>query len=91
MKKKIRIGIFGAQRGSYFNPAILHEGGEIVAVCERLPQRIEWMKYQLRAAGTSDDIAFYTDFDEFINHDMDAVLYLTSTRLSAICLFKWRK
>ncbi len=72
--KKIRIGIFGAQRGSYFNPPILHEGGEIVAVCERMPQRIEWMKYQLRQAGASDNIAFYTDFDEFINHDMDAVL-----------------
>ncbi len=76
--EKIKIGIFGAQRGSYFNPAILREGGEIVAVCERLPQRTEWMKYQLRAAGASDDIAFYTDFDEFINHEMDAVLLINN-------------
>ncbi len=74
MKKKIKIGIFGAQRGSYFNPAILHEGGEIVAVCERLPQRIEWMKHQLKEAGANTDIAFYPDFDEFLNHEMDAVL-----------------
>ena len=75
--KKIRIGIMGTHRGSYFNPAILHEGGEIVAVCEKLPDRIEWMKHQLRKAGANDDIAFYNEFEEFINHEMDAVLIAT--------------
>ena len=56
MKKKIRIGIFGLGRGNWFFPAILHEGAEVVAVCERDEWKInrakEW--YNQRAGAKNE-------------------------------------
>ena len=33
--EKIRVGIFGLRRGSYFIDEIIYNGGEIAAVCEK--------------------------------------------------------
>lgn len=66
--EKIKIGIFGLRRGSSFFDEIKTNGGEVVAVCEKDEEQIK---------SVSDDIcgaAVYSDFDEFINHPMDAVL-----------------
>jgi len=64
---KIRIGIFGLNRGLGNSQSILLNGGEIVAVCDNKPERVA------KAHERFDNAAAYTDFDEFIQHDMDAV------------------
>ncbi len=66
---KIRIGIFGAGRGSYFFNSIMQNNGEIVAVCDKKKERLAKAKEKL-----GDNVTYYTSFDEFINHPMDAVL-----------------
>ncbi len=66
--EKIRIGIFGLRRGSDFIDEIKCNGGEIVAVCEKDEEYTKTVLHSLNNA------AVYTDFNEFINHPMDAVL-----------------
>lgn len=43
---------------------------DVVALCDNRPDRIEVGKTKIN----SDNLACYSDFDEFLNHDMDAVL-----------------
>ncbi len=66
--EKIRIGIFGLRRGSSFFDEIKTNGGEIAAVCEKDEEQIKAVSKDIEGA------AVYNDFDEFINHPMDAVL-----------------
>lgn len=66
--KTIKIGIFGLRRGSSFFDEIKTNGGEIAAVCEKDEEQIRAVSESIEGA------AVYTDFDEFINHPMDAVL-----------------
>jgi len=71
MDKKIRFGVFGASRGvSHMRNGVL-AGGEVVAVCDKNTKLLEKVKEE---SFYTDNIAFYTDFDEFIEHDMDAVV-----------------
>ncbi len=68
--KKVRIGVLGAYRGtsmiSYCNAA---NNAEVVAICDKhLPS----LNKQRELLG--DQIAYYETFDEFIKHDMDAVV-----------------
>lgn len=66
--KKIRFGIFGLGRGSTYFDNVTVNGGEVVAVCERDEKKLaEALEY------LGDGTKGYKDFDEFINHDMDAV------------------
>ena len=67
--KIIRIGVFGVRRGSDFFKSILSNDGEIVAICEKNPERVEAALKQL-----GNNVAVYDNFDEFIEHPMDAVL-----------------
>ena len=66
---KIRIGIFGTGRGSSFIASIIANGGEIVALCDKNNEK---MKVAIERIGS--DVKCYNDFDEFIEHPMDAVL-----------------
>ena len=66
---KIKVGIFGYSRGSAYVDSFLQNDAEIVAVCERIPKRIAKAKEKL-----GENIAIYEDFDDFIEHDMDAVV-----------------
>ena len=70
--KKIRIGIFGLGRGSGFAEPIMFNNGEIVAMCDRDEEKMKNAAEELE-----NKPAFYTDFNDFINHDMDAV-YLSN-------------
>ena len=75
MKKKLKIGIFGLDRGAFFFPAIQKEGGEVVAFLEKDDKKIENAKIRLQKIGeNTDNIGIYKDFDQFIKHDMDCVL-----------------
>lgn len=71
--KKVKIGVMGASRGNaLIENLVKHPEAEVVAICD---------KYEpgLRGAGKTaekvgKEVALYTDFDEFIKHDMDAVV-----------------
>ena len=66
---KIRIGIFGAGRGCNIAENFKHLDCELVALCERDPERAK--------AGLKDaelDLPVFESFDEFIEQDMDAVI-----------------
>ena len=66
--KKIRVGIFGCERGSCYYEEVLVNGGEIVAVCDFDEEKM------LRSVDRLEKKpACYTDFEDFFKHDMDAV------------------
>lgn len=62
--KTIKMGIFGLGRGSSFYNNILLNNGEIVAVCDCDESKLEAAKKIL-----GKDLATYTDFDAFLNHE----------------------
>ena len=66
--ENIRLGVFGLGRGRSLFTSMLAAGAEIVAVCEKDERRIE------EALKIAPDIKVYRDFDEFIEHPMDAVM-----------------
>lgn len=69
--KKVRIGVLGGYRGtSMINYCKRADNAEVVAICDKLPEVLETQKQ----AATGLDITFYDNFDEFIEHDMDAVV-----------------
>ncbi len=62
----IKVGVLGVGRGQSFM-----EGGsagmKLVALCDTWEER-------LNDVGKKHDVATYTDYDEFLKHDMDAVI-----------------
>ncbi|MBR4889546.1 MAG: hypothetical protein IKU17_10420 [Clostridia bacterium] len=71
MKKKIRIGVMGVYRGtSMMHYCSIADNAELVAVCDKWEEGLEIQK----ANHPDWNIAYYTDFDDFIQHDMDAVV-----------------
>ncbi len=67
--EKLKIGVFGVGRGMDIAENFTKLGCEIVAVCDFHDERREGAKAKL-----DDSVAIYKDFDEFIEHDMDAVI-----------------
>ena len=68
---KIKIGVFGVYRGtSMINFLRYSDKGEIVAICDKWKEAIEKQKSIIN----NDSITYYDNFDEFIKHDMDAVI-----------------
>lgn len=67
-QRPIRLGIVGLGRGLTFikqnHPSF---NMELVALCDTWAERLEQV-------GRENDVATYTDFDEFLEHDMDAVI-----------------
>ncbi len=69
--KKVRIGVLGGYRGaSMINYCIRSENAEIVAICDKIPEVLE--KQREKAKGLN--ITFYDNFEDFLLHDMDAVV-----------------
>lgn len=69
--EKIKMGIFGLNRGADNFENIIYNDAEIVAVCDKDQRLLNRAKEKL------GDVALYTDFDSFINHGFDA-LYLAN-------------
>lgn len=66
---KLRIGIFGLNRGYYYISSILWSGAEVVAICDkdkRFCQGIEDM--------VGHSVPYFDNFDDFIKAPMDCVL-----------------
>ena len=69
--KKIKIGVLGAYRGtSMINYCEISKTAEVVAICDKSDIVINKQKEILK----DDRITYYKDFDEFLKHDMDAVV-----------------
>ncbi len=72
LAEKVKIGVFGAGRGRTMMRFCRAAGtAELVAVCDAVPERLEAVK---REFGQDQNVALYTDFDEFLKHDMDCVV-----------------
>ena len=67
--EKIRIGIFGAGRGVSLSKNFMLLGCEIVALCDSNEQRRNKARETL-----GETVIYYDSFDEFVKHDMDAVI-----------------
>ena len=65
--KVIRVGIVGVGRGQTFMQQAPFAGMQLVAICDTWEER-------LRKVGRELNVAIYTDFDRFLQHDMDAVV-----------------
>lgn len=75
MEKKVKIGVLGGGRGIDMISALLkHEKdrAELVAVCDKLQPMLDRVKKAAKEAGV--EVACYLDFEDFIQHDMDAVV-----------------
>lgn len=69
--KKVRIGVLGAYRGtSMINYCKRADNAEVVAICDKIPEVLQTQKENANGL----NIAFYDNFDDFIEHDMDAVV-----------------
>ncbi len=68
MSDMIRVGVIGVGRGqSFARGANEVVGMELVALCDTWEERLE-------EVGKRHDVATYTDYDAFLEHDMDAVV-----------------
>ncbi len=65
--KPIRVGVVGIGRGATFMRQAASAGMELVAICDTWEER-------LAEIGRAHDVATYTDYDRFLEHDMDAVV-----------------
>ena len=67
-QKKIRVGVIGVGRGqSFAQGATEAVGMELVALCDTWEERLE-------EVGKRFGAATYTEYDRFLEHDMDAVI-----------------
>lgn len=67
MSDKIRVGVVGVGRGQSFANAAEHVGMELVALCDIWEEK-------LIDAAKRYGVATYTEYDKFLEHDMDAVV-----------------
>ena len=66
--KKIRVGVVGVGRGqSFARGAGPHLGMELAALCDTWEQKLHEVGEELK-------VATYTEYDKFLEHDMDAVI-----------------
>ena len=69
--KKVKIGVMGVGRGrDMISYCTKNENAELVAVCDKWEEGLE--RFQRKFPKTN--VAVYRDFDEFLKHDMDAVV-----------------
>ena len=69
--RKIKVGVMGVYRGS----SMIHyceraNNAEVVALCDKWKEGLEAHKESY----PDSNITYYNNFDEFIKHDMDAVV-----------------
>ena len=69
--ERVRIGVLGAYRGgSMIRYCTASENATVVAICDKEPSFLEQQKEKYPDL----PITYYTDFAEFLRHDMDAVV-----------------
>lgn len=64
---KIRVGVIGVGRGQSFARGADLVGMELVALCDKWEEK-------LLAVGKQFGVTTYTDYDQFLEHEMEAVI-----------------
>ncbi len=68
---KVRIGVLGGYRGSsMINYCKRANNAEVVAICDKSQEVLDAQ----RGNAEGLNVTFYDNFEDFINHDMDAVV-----------------
>jgi len=67
--ERIKVGFFGAGRGSDLAKNFMLLNCDIVAMCDHNPERLALGKKVL-----GEGVCYYEDFEEFLTHPMDAVI-----------------
>ena len=79
--KKIKVGVLGSFRGFslglYFR---LVDDAEMVALCDN---NLDMLKHMKKVNSDLDNVAFYDNYDDFLKHDMDAVILANSAHQHA--------
>lgn len=65
--KELRVGVVGVGRGMSFARSAKAVGMSLVAICDTWEDKLRQQEKALEVTG-------YTDFEQFLNHDMDAVI-----------------
>lgn len=87
MSKKVKIGVFGGHRGfTMIDQLLNHPDAELVAVCDKYEPLLK--KVTKAAQEHNTEVAVYKDFEEFIRHDMDAVVLANYAHEHAIYAVK---
>lgn len=69
--RKVKVGVLGGYRGaSMINYCKRSDNAEVVAICDKSEEVLNAQKDNAKGL----NITFYDNFDEFIKHDMDAVV-----------------
>ena len=66
-RRPVRVGVVGVGRGRSFMHSAAQVGMELVAICDAWESRLRETARQFGVTG-------YTDYDKFLEHDMDAVV-----------------
>lgn len=70
---RVKVGVLGARRGQTMIDVLAkHPDGDIVAICDANQQALSECKANAEKYGS--EVTFYTDFDHFLEHDLDAVV-----------------
>jgi len=70
---KLKIGVLGAHRGKTMINILMHyPNAELVAVCDKYEPSLESVRQTAAEKGV--DVTFYNNFEDFLAHDMDAVV-----------------
>ena len=66
-ERPIRVGVVGVGRGRSFMRTASATGMELVAICDTWEERLE-------TEGQALGVETYVDYEQFLSHDMDAVV-----------------
>ncbi len=70
---KIKVGVFGGDRGfTMIKQLLKSKDATLVAVCDKYEPLLERVKNA--AAEVGMEVALYNNFEDFLKHDMDAVV-----------------
>lgn len=70
---KVKVGVFGGGRGtSMVNQLARHPDAELVAICDANPAILNNCRQVAESAGSQ--VRLYSDFEEFLQDDMEAVV-----------------
>ncbi len=70
---KIKVGVFGGARGyTMIEQLFTHPDAELVAVCDKYQPLLDNVRNAAESRGIT--VALYNNFEDFIAHDMDAVV-----------------
>jgi len=70
---KLKIGVIGGGRGQTMMQVLLnHPDAELVAICDNYEPVLDNAKALMKKVGAN--VAFYNNYEDFLTHDIDAVV-----------------